>query len=147
MDLVQIRKEIEEKAKTHRKAGKPPVRMAEFEGLSGKEFLDKAYCRFLGRMPSDEEKERLYLRFYSGDVSKTELLEGLASSKECVRFGVDTADVTEGCRRIREKEERKNSFIGRMGRMLSLLKYLFTHKASWRRLERIREIWGQEDGV
>lgn len=145
MDLVQIRKEIEEKAKMHRKAENPPVRMAEFEGLSGKEFLDKAYCRFLGRMPSDEEREGLYLRFYSGDVSKRELLEGLASSEECAGYGVDALDVAEACRRMREKEEEKNSFIGRTGRIISLLKYLFTHKAAWRRLERIQEIWEQED--
>lgn len=145
MDLVQIRKEIEEKAKTHRKAGKPAVRMAEFKGLSGKEFLDKAYCRFLGRMPSDEEREGLHLRFYSGDISKRELLEGLASSEECARYGVDVSDVAEACRRMQEKEVKQNSFFGRTGRILSLLKYLFTHKAAWRRLERIQEIWEQED--
>ena len=123
----------------------PPVRMTEFEGLSGKEFLDKAYCRFLGRMPSDEEKEGLYLRFYSGDISKEELLEGLASSEECARYGVNVSDVAEGCRAMREKEEKRNSFFGRIGRMLSLLKYLFSHKAAWRRLERIQEIWEQEE--
>lgn len=145
MDLVQIRKEIEEKAKGHRKAEIPPVRMAEFEGLSGKEFLDKAYCRLLGRMPGTEEKEGLYLRFYSGDVSKGELLEGLASSEECAVYGVDVADVLEGCSHIRDAEGRRNSFFGRIGRMVSLLKYLFTHKAAWRRLERIQEIWEQED--
>lgn len=145
MDLKQIRKEIEEKAGGQRKAEIPPVREAEFKGLSGKEFLDKAYCRFLGRMPGAEEKESLYLRFYSGDVSKQELLEGLASSEECAKYGVDVADVLEGCRRIRGEEARRNSFFGRLNRIFSLLKYLFTHKAAWRRLERVREIWEQED--
>lgn len=145
MDLVQIRREIEEKAKGHRKAQIPPVRMAEFEGLSGKEFLDKAYCRLLGRMPGTEEREGLYLRFYSGDVSKWEILEGLASSEECAGYGVDVADVLESCGCVRENEGRQNSFLGRIGRLVSLLKYLFSHKAAWRRLERIQEIWERED--
>ena len=140
MDLIQIRKEIEEKAKSHRKATIPPVRIQEFEGLSGREFLEMAYCRLLGRMPGAEEKEQLYLRFYSGDVSKWELLEGLASSEECARYGVNVFDVLSGCRKLKEKEEKR----GRTSRMLSALKYLFSHKTAWRRLERIQEIWEQE---
>ena len=143
MDLIQIRKEIEEKAKSHKKPVIPPVLTAEFEGLSGREFLEKAYCRLLGRMPGAEEKEQLYLRFYSGDVSKWELLEGLASSEECARYGVDVSDVLSGCRKLKEKEEKR----GRTGRMLSSLKYLFRHRTAWRRLERIQEIWEQEDEI
>ncbi len=145
MDLIQVRKEIEKKAEGHRKPEIPPVCMAEFTGLSGKEFLDKAYCRLLGRLPGTEEKEQLYLRFYSGDVSGSELLEGLAASEECAAYGVDVTDVLQGCRTLKKKEERKNSLPGRAVRILSLLKYLFCHRQAWRRLERIREIWEQED--
>lgn len=141
MDLVQVRKEIEEMAKGHRKAAIPPVRMQEFADLAGREFLEKAYCRLLGRMPGEEEKEQLCLRFYSGDVSKWELLEGIASSEECARYGVDVSDVLSGCRSLREREAKQS----RVGRMLSALRYLFRHRTAWRRLERIREIWEQED--
>ncbi len=145
MDLEQIQKEIEEKAKGHRKAKIPPVSMEEFEGLSGTEFLDKVYCRFLGRMPGIEENKNLYLRFYSGDLSKQELIEGMAVSEECAGYGVDVSKVLDACRRMREKNEKKTSFLGLFGRMLSLLKYLFSHKRAWRRLERVREIWEEED--
>lgn len=142
MDLEQIQKEIKEKAKGHRKAEIPPVSMEEFEGLSGQEFLDKVYCRLLGRMPGIEENKSLYRRFYSGDLSKQELIEGVAASEECARYGVDVTGVLEACSHM---DEKKTSLFGLVGRMLSLLKYLFCHKRAWRRLERVREIWEQED--
>lgn len=147
MDLIQVRKEIEEKAKGHRKPGIPPVYIADFEGLSGKEFLDKAYCRLLGRLPVVEEKEQLYRRFYSGDVSKWEILEGIAVSEEAELYGANRVDVILGYRELKKKEGRKSTFRGKTKRILSLLRYLFSHKKAWRRLERVQEIWEQEDKI
>jgi hypothetical protein len=144
MDFLQVKKEIEKQAQGHCKAVVPPVQMAEFEGLSGKEFLEKAYCRLLGRMPGQGEKEQLYLAFYSGNLSKTELLEGLAASEECAAFGVDVSQVRRACRERKEKQEGL-SFFRQVGRAGRLLVYLFCHRNAWRRLERIQEIWEQED--
>ncbi len=144
MDLNRIRKEIEDMAAKHKHPEKPRVLMAEFEDLQGQAFLDKSYCRLLGRFPGPEEKDELLRRFYTGGVSRLELLEGLSSSQECRDYGADVSDIIEKCRILREKEKRKNTFFGRIRLIFSLTGYMFSHKAAWRRLERLRDLWEEE---
>ncbi len=144
MDLARVRKEIEEMAAKHKHPEQSRVLMAEWKDLQGQAFLDKSYCRLLGRFPSNEEREGLLRRFYTGDLSRLELLESLSSSEECRVYGADVSDVIEQCSRLRSREEKKKSFFGQIRRMLSLLAYLFSHKKAWRRLERMRDIWEEE---
>ncbi len=144
MDLEKVRREIEEMAAKHKHPEQSRVLMAEWKDLRGQAFLDKSYCRLLGRFPSEEEKEGLLRRLYTGELMPLELLEGLSNSEECKAYGVDASDVVEQCRCLRSQEEKKNSFFGRLRRMFSLLGYLFSHKKVWRRLERMRDIWEEE---
>lgn len=144
MDLEIVRKEIENMAAGHKRPERTKVLMDEFKDLQGQAFLDKSYCRLLGRFPGPEEKDALLRRFYTGDVSRLELLEGLSTSQECRDYGAEVSDLVEQCRILREKEKKKNTFFGRVGLMFSLLGYLLSHKAAWRRLERLRGIWEEE---
>ena len=145
MDLEKIREEIIKKAEGHRKPQIPPVCMEEFEGLSGKEFLDKAYCRLIGRKPVEEEKEYLYMRLFSGDISKQDILFELVMAPESVRFCSDANDIRFARREWNIGEKKRDSFAHRFVRLLSVMKYLLTHKRAWGRIERIREIWDRED--
>lgn len=145
MDLMQIRKEIEEKAKTHKKPAMQPVRMAEFDILSGRTFLNKAYLRLLGRLPNEREKEQYFRFYYFGEISRREILEELAVSKECAEYGVDVSAILSYCHESTEKKGKLKGPFGKIVRALRILRYLLSHRAAWRRLERMCEIWEQED--
>lgn len=147
MDLIQIRKEIEEKAKTHKKPAMRPVRMAEFEVLSGRTFLNKAYLRLLGRLPNEREKEQYFRFYYFGELSRREILEELATSKECAEYGVDVTAILSYCHETAEGEKKLKGPFGKIVRAFRILRFLLSHRAAWRRLEKMCEIWEQEDAL
>lgn len=109
MNLEVIKREIENKAKGHKHPVNNRVLMAGFQGLVLHEFVDKAYCHLLGRMPDDAEKDEIYTKLYSGQMNKYDWLEFVLESEECKKRGLDTVDLKAGIDKYRQEKD-KDSF-------------------------------------
>lgn len=117
MNLEVIKKEIENKAKGHKHPIRKRVLMAGFQGLVLHEFVDKAYCHLLGRMPDDAEKDEVYKKLYSGQMDRFDWLEFVLQSEECKKRGLDTSDLKAGILAYRQAKE-KDSFGSKLKKRL-----------------------------
>lgn len=119
MNLEEVKKEIEQKAKDHKHPVQRRVLMAAFQGLVLHEFVDKAYCRLLGRMPDGEEKEEIYRNLYSGQVNQYDWLESVLESEECKARGIDFSEFQTELDQYR-KQCKKPSFGNRLKKWIKM---------------------------
>lgn len=119
MNLEEVKKEIENKAKAHKHPVQNRVLMAGFEGLVLHEFVDKAYCHLLGRMPDEAEKDEIYKRLYSGETDRYDWLQFVLESEECRKREADTSDLERGIADYK-KNRKKTSFILRLKKWVKM---------------------------
>lgn len=118
MNLEEVKKEIENKAKAHKHPVQNRVLMAGFLGLVLHEFVDKAYCHLLGRMPDDAEKDEIYKKLYSGQMDRFDWLEFVLESSECKTRNLDTEDLKAGLAAYRQEKNRKDTFFSKLKKRL-----------------------------
>ncbi len=141
MNLEIVKKEIEEKAKSHKYPANSRVPVTGFLGLVPQDFVDEAYYTLLGR--NQKEAEKILKQIYSGQVDQCQWVQNILELEECKERNLDVNELRQDIELLQKdvEEREKLSFLKGIKRRVRMTLQIWFAKDYFKKINRVEQIW------